>query len=65
MIATPSPRNRLMQMLKAETCVRRKTGDQCESGTDERPNLGKEGPFLGTLSPGPWDFTALMPIPVD
>jgi hypothetical protein len=35
--------------LGPETCVRRKTGDQCESGTDERPNLGKEGPFLGTL----------------
>jgi hypothetical protein len=26
MIATPDERNRLMQMLKAETCVRRKSG---------------------------------------
>jgi hypothetical protein len=35
MIATPDQRNRLMQKLKAETCVRRKIGTVDESGTDE------------------------------
>ena len=35
MIATPGQRNRLMQKLKAETCVRRKNGICEMSGTDE------------------------------
>jgi hypothetical protein len=35
MIATPDERNRLMQKLKAETCLRRKIGTVDESGTDE------------------------------
>ena len=35
MIATPDQRNRLMQMLKAETCFRRKNGILAESGIDE------------------------------
>jgi hypothetical protein len=35
MIATPDQRNRLMQKLRAKTCVRRKSGHLFESGTDE------------------------------
>jgi hypothetical protein len=35
MIATPTQRNRLMQMLKAETWFRRKYGRLRKSGIDE------------------------------
>jgi hypothetical protein len=35
MIATPTQRNRLMQKLKAETCVRRKYESLRKSGIDE------------------------------
>jgi hypothetical protein len=35
MIAKPVERNRLMQMLRAETCIRRKIGTVDESGKDE------------------------------
>jgi hypothetical protein len=56
MIAKPDLRNRLMQRLKAETCVRRKNGL-----TNERNGriewLRKGGVLLGTLSPDPWDFS--------
>src|SRR6516165_3672797 len=45
-----------MPMLKAETCVRPKPRVQCENGTDERPNRGKEGHYLGALFPDPWDL---------
>jgi hypothetical protein len=55
MIATPEWRNRLMQKLKAETCVRRKNGLKM-SGADETHSI-KERLFLGTLSPHPWDLS--------
>jgi len=55
MIATPDERNRLMQRLRAETCVRRKSGGLRESGTDELDCEG--GVFLGTPSPDPWDLS--------
>jgi len=55
MIVTPGQRNRLMQKLKAETCVRRKNGFRM-SGTDERESITRRV-FLGTLSPDPWDLS--------
>ena len=65
MIATPEWRNRLMQKLKAETCVRRKNETpKVRAETDERASSEERRNFLGTLSPDPWDFSLLMPIPV-
>jgi hypothetical protein len=56
MIATPCPRNRLMQKLKAETCFRRKNGTKNErKGRNE--SFEREEAYLGTLSPGPWDLS--------
>ena len=64
MIATPDQRNRLMQKLKAETCIRRKNGIGSErNGRNESKK--RSSLLLGTLSPDPWDFSLLMPIPVD
>ena len=62
MIATPGQRNRLMQKLRAETCVRRKSGIAM-SGTDERVHR-KEGIRWGLCpqTPGIYRFDA---IPVD
>jgi hypothetical protein len=42
-----------MQMLKAETCVRQKTGNRCESGTDEGLTIRKEEPFWGLCPQAP------------
>jgi hypothetical protein len=55
MIATPEWRNRLMQKLKAETCVRRKYGMKNER--NGRLQFIKESFAVGTLSPHPWDFS--------
>ena len=56
MIETPDQRRRLMQMLTAETCVRRENGLGNErNGRIEL--LLKGGVLLGTLSPDPWDFS--------
>src|SRR5262245_53148794 len=41
-----------------------KERNELKSGTDETSCDRKER-FLGTLSPDPWDFSLLMPIPVD
>ena len=61
MIAKPGQRNRLMQKLKAETWIRRKNGIWAEmTKVDQKRRRFS----LGTLSPGPWDFLARMPIPV-
>jgi hypothetical protein len=60
-----------MQRLKAETYVGPKTRDRRESeptkdlGSERRDRIGKERPFWGLCPPDSWDFTALMPIPVD
>jgi len=35
------------------------------SETDENESKKRSSIRLGTLSPDPWDFTLLMPIPVD
>jgi len=57
MIATPGERNRLMQKLRAETCIRRKNGI-CARAERAKPVVYKGGPFtLGTPSPGPWDLS--------
>ena len=57
MIATPGQRNRLMQMLKAETWIRRKNGIYARAERTKRVDR-KGGPFsLGTLSPDPWDLS--------
>ena len=34
-----------------------------ESDLDETSRNRKENLYLGTLSPNPWDFIALLPIP--
>ncbi len=50
-----------MQMLKAETCVRRKNGLEM-SGMDETGSR-EGGASPGDSVPRPLGFTALMPIP--
>ena len=56
MIATPDLRNRLVQMLKAETWIRRKNGSESKRhGRNE--SMTTEDSFLGTPSPDPWDFS--------
>ena len=54
MIAKPDERNRLMQKLKAETCIRRESGNR-----DERTDEGNyyRRILLGTLSPYPWHLS--------
>jgi len=59
MIATPDWRNRLMQKLRAETCVRRKSGHLFSERNGRNESIAKEDCFLGTLSPDPWDFIAV------
>jgi hypothetical protein len=56
MIATPGQRDRLMQRLRAETCVRRKNGSEL-SRNRRNELIGKEHCVLGTLSPDPWDLS--------
>jgi hypothetical protein len=48
MIATPGERNRLMQKLRAETCVRRKNGI-CARANGRSPLFYKEGGSLWGL----------------
>jgi len=57
MIVTPGQRNRLMQKLRAETCIRRKNGicGRAEGRNELRGN--KEERSLGTPSPDPWDLS--------
>jgi hypothetical protein len=50
MIATPGERNRLMQKLRAETCVRRKNGI-CARANGRSPLFYKEGGSLWGLRP--------------
>ena len=38
---------------------------ECQTERNGRKSQYGKGDLLGTLSPDPWDFTALMPIPVD
>jgi hypothetical protein len=57
MIAKPDQRNRLMQKLKAETCVRRKYGSLRKERNRRNELVTKEGSYLGTLSPDPWDLS--------
>ena len=52
-------RNRLMQKLRAETCVRRKSGHLFSERNGRNESIAKEDCFLGTLSPDPWDFIAV------
>jgi hypothetical protein len=61
MIATPGQRNRLMQKLKAETCVRRKNGSLRASGTDEESHVKEEVLIWGfrPQTPGIYRFDAI------
>ena len=63
MIATPDQRNRLMQMLKAETCVRRKYGTLRKSGIDEMIKPRRN--FLWGLRPHAPGIYRIDAIPVN
>ena len=65
MIATPSPVEQAHADVEGGDMCPAKDRRSIESGTDERPSIGKERLFWGLCPQGPWDFTALMPIPVD
>jgi hypothetical protein len=63
MVATPGQRNRLMQQLRAETCVHERTESQNERNGRSESIEGER--FSGDAVPRPLGSIAMMPIPAN